>query len=198
MGFSHSFVATKSISKARLLEGLGLTETDVSGDVDVPLGGFGLSELPGDWLLVACNDFDLPRTAPLAAISEGGELICAAIEEHVMFSEAAGFRDGLQIWRVQHDPDRSYDDLKVDGAPPAAFGKLRDEARAEQDREGGEDAGVDFIFDVPPRLAASLCGFEFGQGDGEFVQLTRIRKLKRSPAGRASKPGVLARLFGRR
>jgi len=198
MGFSHSFVATRDIPKARLLEGLGLTETDVSGNIDVPLEGFGLSELPGGWLLVACNDFDLPRKAPLAAISESGELICAAIEEHVMFSEAACFRDGLQIWRVQHDPDRRYDDLKVDGEPPAAFGKLRDEARAEQDREGGEDAQVDFIFDVPPKLAASLCGFEFGEGDGQFVELTRIRKLQRSPAGQAGKPGILARLFGRR
>ena len=193
MGFSHSFVATRGVPKAQLLEQLGLAETEQEGDIDVALGGFGLSELPGGWLLVACNDFEFPSKAPLASISEAGEVVCGALEEHVMFSEAAGFAGGAESWRVSHDPDRDPDDLKVSGSPPAALKTLHDAALAEQ----LTSSDVDYIFDVPVHVAASVCGFEFGRSDGEFVVLQQVRKLKKGKPPTAERPGFFARLFGR-
>jgi len=53
MGFSHSFVATRGVPKAQLLEQLGLAETEDAGDIDVALSGFGLAKLAGGWLLAA-------------------------------------------------------------------------------------------------------------------------------------------------
>jgi hypothetical protein len=198
VGFSNSFIATKGVAKERLLEQLGLVETDVVGDVDIALSGFGLSERPGGWLLMACKDFEFPHKAPLAVISESGEVVCAAIEEHVMVSEATAFSGGHRTWRVQHDPERGIYDLQVEGDPPAVFATLREEMFAQQDREGGEKADVDLIFDIPPKLAAGLCGFEFGTSEGEFVQLVKARKPKtRAGPAEPGKPGFFARLLGR-
>ncbi len=194
MGFSHSFVATRGVPKAQLLDQLGLAETEDTGDVDVALFGFGLSKLTGGWLLVACNDFELPAKAPLAAISEAGEVVCGALEEHVMVSEAAAFAGGAETWRVAHNPDRGLEDLEVSGSPPAALKKLLDAALAElRDKDD-----ADYVFDVPTQLAASVCGFEFGRSEGEFVVLEQVRRLKKArPPAAERRPGLFARLFGR-
>lgn len=200
MGFSHSFIATRGVPKAQLLEQLGLAETAMRGDIDIALNGFGLGELRGGWLLVACDDFDFPQKAPLAAISAAGEVVSGAIEEHVMASEARGFAGGAQTWRVTHDPDKgeSLFDLQVEGSPPAPFAQIRDKMIAAQTADGGEDAEVDHVFDVPPKLAASLCGFAFGESEGTFVALERARRLQK-PKRQAEpgRPRFLARLFGR-
>ncbi len=198
MGFSHSFIAAKGVPRAQFLEQLGFEETDETGDIEIALSGFGLSQQPDGWLVLACDDFEFPNKAPLAALSEAGEIVCCAIEEHVMASEAAGFVGGERVWRIVHNPEEDIDELQVDGAPPEDFPRLRDEARAEQERAGGDDAGVDYIFDVPPLLAASRCGFELGRSDGDFVRLHRRRPPKKVLKISDASPGFLARLFGRR
>lgn len=194
MGFSHSFIATRGVPKAQLLEQLGLAETEHVGDIDVALSGFGVGKLPGGWLIVAGNDFDFPAKAPLAALSEAGEVVCGALEEHVMVSEAAAFAGGAEVWRVSHDCERGQEDLTVTGRPPAALTKLLDAALAEL--RAKDDA--DYVFDVPTQLAASVCGFEFGRSDGEFTALEQVRKLRRPKPAGAERPGFFARLFGRR
>jgi hypothetical protein len=193
MGFSHSFVATRGVPKAQLLDQLGLAETEDAGDGDVVLSGFGLGKLAGGWLLVACNDFDLPAKAPLAAISAAGEVVCGALEEHVMVSEAAAFAGGAETWRVAHDPERGLEDLRISGRPPAALEALRETALTEL--RSKDDA--DYVFDVPTQLAASVCGFEFGRSEGEFIVLEQVRRLKKAKRPATERRGLFARLFGR-
>jgi len=196
VGFSHAFVATKDIGKADLLERLGLTETGEDGDVDVFLNGYGLTQLPNGWLVVACNNYGFPARAPLAALSELGMVVSCAIDERVMASEARGFAGGREVWSVAHDGgDKGAFDLEVAGAPPNGFVGLRDKTFAEQEAEDTAGARVDVVFDLPPRLAESLCGFFIGETEGDFVEL---RAPRRGGSPGSSKPGFFRRLFGGR
>ncbi|HEY0437753.1 MAG TPA: hypothetical protein VGC92_14020 [Phenylobacterium sp.] len=158
------------------------------------MDGFGLGKLDGGWLIVACNDFDFPSKAPLATLAEAGEVVCGALEEHVMVSEAAAFAGGVETWRVAHDCERGQEDLTVTGSPPAELKKLLDAALAELRAK----ADADYVFDVPTQLAATVCGFEFGRSDGEFTALQPTRTLKRPKTAGGERPGFFARLFGRR
>jgi hypothetical protein len=135
------------------------------------------------------------------ALSAQGPAVACAIEQHVMYQEARGYEAGAEVWRVTHDPDRgdSVYHLAVTGAPPAQLAEIRDAAVAEQDAEGGEDAGVDFISEVPLDLAASICGFKLEDDwpDGGFTELRRANSPSAALRARAG-PGFLQRLFGRR
>jgi hypothetical protein len=195
LGFSHSFVAVKGADRAQALERLGLADGGRTGDLDIILKGFGATELKGGWLLVGCDDFEFPQNAPLAALSALGEVVSCCVEEHVMFSEARGFAGGAQAWRVTHDPEsaRGGLDLQVEGEPPAAFAEIRDRILAEQAAKGD----ADYVFDIPGRVAESLCGFFFGESEGTFVELEQIRTFETPPPPRPRKPGFFGRLFGR-
>jgi hypothetical protein len=85
----------------------------------------------------------------------------------------------------------------VTGAAPEPLTEIRQRLEAEQQEEGGEDADVDLISDVPLELAKSLCGFKH---DDEWPEGLRLTVLERSRPARSDgdgKPGFLARLFGR-
>jgi hypothetical protein len=198
VGFSHSWIAIRGGDKAALLEQLGLAEVG-PGDLDVALNGFGLAELPGGWLLVLCNDFEFPGRSPLEAVSRAGDVVSCAIEEHVMFSEARGFAGGVLVWRATHDSEKGILDLSLEGKPPEALAEIHAEALRDQEKAEAEGGGVDYVFDVPPRLAEQICGFFLGEGEPDFIELRRIGRRGRATEPSASSgPGFFQRLFGRR
>jgi len=81
------------------------------------------------------------------------------VEEHVMCSCTAGWREGRLVWSVDHFADRGVENLQVKGEPPAPFAAIRDRLRGEQAAAGGQKAGVDYIFDIPVELAEILTGY---------------------------------------
>jgi hypothetical protein len=119
------------------------------------------AELPSGWYLVASNHDGLRLTqdAVLERLSRLGEVIVCFVEEHVMCSFAAGWRDGQRVWFVYHNAQSGVESLDVQGLPPAAFVAIRDQLRAQQAAAGGKLADVDYIFDVPVALAHSLTGY---------------------------------------
>jgi hypothetical protein len=197
MGFSHSWIAVKGVTTERALEALGMEISRVQTDY---LEGIALIEWPDDWLLVLSDnseeaiDGDLTRLAPL------GRAVVCSIEEHVMQSEARGYEDGVQVWSVLHDPngDESIYSLRIAGSPPEQLDDIVRAVKAEQDAEGGEDAGADVMFDIPPKLAASICGFMLGEEDPAAVRHSSLKLIgSAEPAERTERPGFFARLFGR-
>src|SRR5205823_3148770 len=116
----------------------------------------GVGTLPKDWLLFVFNDdLDSAFEERFVALSRHGPAVACAIEEHVMFQEARGYEGGAETWRITHDPNKggSLYHLQTAGQPPANFAALHRKAVRQQDAEGGEDAGVDFISDVPLDVA---------------------------------------------
>ena len=89
-----------------------------------------------------------------------------------------------------HDPNRGLISLVVDGEPPAALAAISERLRKRQAAEGGEEADVDFIFDVAPELVGQLCGYRPDQGKAPvFTEIEFV------PRGFIQ---TLAAMFGRR
>jgi hypothetical protein len=196
MGARLCWFAVKGVSRTAALEDL---ELEVHGEpVDDLPHRLGVGTLPEDWLLFVFND-DLKAAFEdrFIALSRHGPAVACAIEEHVMFQEARGYAAGAEIWRITHDPNkgRSLYHLEVAGEPPASLEATRRQAIAEQDAEGGEDAGVDLICDVPLDIARSICGFKHDDEWPDGLQFTELRRVGAAKA--SSGPGFLQRLFRR-
>ena len=188
MSFHHSWIAVKGLDRAASLAALELEvrpEQDRRSASEVAL-----AELPDGWLLLLLGD-DAAFKARFVALSKGLTGVACWEDDRVMHSETRGYVDGHQIWRVAHDPERGMYDLQIDGAPPEALDAIRTEHTARQDAEGGEQAEVDFIFEVPPMLAKAICGVRLGNERPGPV-FTELR-----PSQSARRPGLLQRLFGR-
>lgn len=197
MGFSHSWIAVRKLKREQALEALGMEISEVQTDF---LDGIALIDWKDDWLLAISDDSEDAFDGALAKLAALGDAVACSVHEGVMYSEARGYQSGKEIWRVVHDPneDGGLYSLRTSGEPPEPFDTIVRKTRAEQDKEGGEDADVDFIFDVPTQLAASICGFTLGESDPDESQYCSLNLIGAAPAPReGGKPGFFARLFGR-
>jgi hypothetical protein len=57
---------------------------------------------------------------------------------------------------------------------------------------GGDQAGVDYIFEIPLKLAESLVGFKHDEDDKHVIDGHYVVLSRTEPAG-----GLLRRLFGK-
>ena len=74
--------------------------------------------------------------------------------------------------------------LSTDGELPQSYPAIRDQMEQLQSGAGGDDAGVDHIFEIPLKVAEAVVGFKHDEEaqhllDGHFVVLDRTK-----PAGR--------------
>ncbi len=159
MGFSISWMAVSGKSKDEILESLSFVDTDEEDEVnESPVSG---AQLPGGWYVIFFNDVLHPDTQPakVQRLSKGCKILVCQIEEHVMTSTATMYENGVPIWSVVHDAQSGIYHLEQTGAPPSALDRIHAEMKASQDEEGGADADVDMLFDVPLMLAAEICGY---------------------------------------
>lgn len=150
------------------------------------LGG----HFPDGWYVVSARGYfhRVMSDGVLKRVSSGCEGIAGGVETHVMVSTAAGWTNGQQVWRVDHKGDTDTDHLTTEGELPSPFAAIYNDLRAEQAAEGGQDCGVDFIFDVPVKLCRPLTGYDYDESSAE--------EQWHSPAP-ISKLSWLIRLFGR-
>jgi hypothetical protein len=84
-----------------------------------------------------------------------------------MVSGLRAVRNGVAQWAVIHNAQEGRFDLDVRGMPPSELAPIRDRLMQQQVDEGGEEADVDLVFDIPVELGAALCGFRHdGLPDG--------------------------------
>ena len=217
MGFSLSWVAVAPEVEQALIERFGLK----AGEETSELAEFDLSSarLPGWYLLVADHTDALVDEHLLKELSRHGRVIAAMVEEHVMFSSAEEWSRGERVWGAIHVSDAGLYHLGVEGALPEAYQAIHQRHFARQEQEGGKDAGVDHIIDIPLELAATITGYRHDRGEWTFVELTAASPLpeaKQRPIDGASchrgldrkastwyrqqrveSPGFFTRLFGR-
>jgi hypothetical protein len=124
-------------------------QVDFDGDGDLMV-----AETPG-WVVVASHDYEFAkgRVDSLVAL---GEVVTGQCWDVIMHSAARGFVGGQEVWSVSHDPEAEAD-LNVTGAPPAGLAAIRDRLTLQQAEHADEP--VDFMYDAPTQLAASLCGY---------------------------------------
>jgi hypothetical protein len=159
MGFSMSWAAVRGGTPQAVHDALALRGTGAREEI--PESEITGAELPGGWYMVTSNRDGLRLTedAALGRLSRVGEVVMCFVEEHIMCSCAACWRDGQRVWSVYHDAQRSMESLDVHGEPPAPFAAIRDRLRAQQAAAGGKKADVDYIFDIPVELAHSVAGY---------------------------------------
>jgi hypothetical protein len=85
-----------------------------------------------------------------------------------MFSTAAGWRDGEQIWAVTHSSEEGIEHLDSQGELPVNFALIRDRRFSQQRAADGKGLPVDYIFDIPVALAESLTGYRH---DGQIPDI---------------------------
>jgi hypothetical protein len=93
-----------------------------------------------------------------------------------MASDARLYQGGEVIWALEHVAERGIFDMRVSGSPPEGFHQLWHETKEEQIDEGGDEADVDMLFDLPIKIAEKICHFrhdyfKFEWGSPVFYKL---------------------------
>jgi hypothetical protein len=140
MGWSLSWVAVngvtpQAVQSALALRGTGSREEFPESDITGTM-------LPGGWYLVVSqrDGLRLTEDSALKRLSCLGEVVMCWVEEHVMCSFAACWRDGQRIWSVNHDSGRGIENFVVEGQHPDSFTQIHDKLFAKQAAAGGKTA----------------------------------------------------------
>jgi hypothetical protein len=192
LNINLSWIAVKGLDKVAVLDTLGLAE--VPPDVEPFYPKQAVAELPSGWVIILAEDFMYPTPKRMAALSVGGMALACSIDERVMYSVARGYADGQAVWSVDHNGgEKGIYHLDVAGAPPPELAEARARRTALQDAEGGAEAEVDFVFEVPAETIEALCGYRFDSEREDGPTFTALEPVKKAKGG-----GWLAKLFGRR
>lgn len=218
MGYGLSWVAVAPTVEPKLFERFGLKQ----GEETAELAEFDLSgaRLPNWYVLVADRSDALVDQTLLQQLSRHGRVIAAMVEEHVMFSSAEEWANGERVWGAIHVSDAGLYHIGVEGALPEAYAAIHQRHFDKQEQDGGKDAGVDHIIDIPLELAASVTGYRHDQEGPTFHELEAAHaftEAKQRPIDgascdrglnkqastwyqqqRAASPGFFGRLFGKR
>jgi hypothetical protein len=152
MGYSTSWIATKLPGE----EVRALLRLEPTGEkTDFAELTLCDTTLPGGWYLLVANSCDFAERQSLSRLSQNCDLIVCSVEEHVMFSMASGWRNGEQIWWIEHDSEQGDEHLATFGDLPSRFTEIRDRLTHEQSEKGD----ADYIFDIPVEVACALTGY---------------------------------------
>ena len=137
------------------------------------------SILPTGWYLIVADrcDHELVKPETLKDISSNYTVVACSIEEHCMFCSCSIWERGTELFSVEHKGDESFYNLESKGVPPSGFDEINEKYQNEQEKEGGEEAEVDMIFEIPNVLAKSMTGFKHDEGieDGSFLILSSTK-----------------------
>jgi hypothetical protein len=149
----------------------------------------------GAWRALSHNKYGCSYLQPkdLSSLSIDHDVILCLIEEHVMASSSEFWSKGKRQWWISHEGENGPKGLEIDGHPPENYSAIRKEMEDLQLAEGGDDAGVDYIFEIPLAVAMSLVGFKHDETCSHLIG-GRFEVMSQA----AAKPGLLSRLLGRR
>ena len=174
MGFAISWIALKGKEPNETRKELGLSET--GEHEEIPESEFSACKLPDEWYLIYINECESPIVSSeiIESLSKDCEVVACVIEEHVMYSRAQYWRNGNKIWQSVHDAQQGMFNLESEGQLPDDFENIKASSFSEQESEGGEEADVDFIFEIPLLLANNITGFKHDEyiTDLEYTVLT--------------------------
>lgn len=109
-----------------------------------------------------------------------------------MASSSEMWSRGRRKWWLSHEGENGPRGLAVDGELPETYPSIRREMEQAQAAAGGETAGVDYIFEIPLKVAQSLVGFKHDEICRRLVDKQYV-VLARSATG----GGLLRRFFSK-
>jgi len=194
MGFSISWSAVREEHAAQFLEQLGLVPTDQSEEYPESL--ISAAKLQTGWRIVWYNEYDNPLLRPekLGSISADFDVLACQVEEHVMASSAEYWSRGKRSWWIAHEGENGPKGLEFDGSLPECFAAIKNDMEDAQRAEGGDDADVDYIFEIPLKVAQSFVGFKH---DEVCAHLTEEQFVVHAPKSKPAKSSIFS-FFGKR
>ena len=130
MGIKHSWIAIQGLKPEQALAALEMEVAEVIPPNYLP-DGIGMAELPDDWLLFVADRKFSALEGKLVALASFGPAVACDISEVVMCSEAHGFENGKEVWRVAYDCEKGRYALDIQGNPPPQLQAIHDALRAD-------------------------------------------------------------------
>jgi hypothetical protein len=191
MGFSATWCAVREEGAQKLLAHLSLSPTGATEKLPASL--MSTAKLDTGWRVIWYNQYGCPFLQPkdLGDISHAQDVLMCLVEEHVMASSAEYWSGGKRQWWIAHRGDDGPRGLATDGDLPECFAAIRRDMEEAQRAAGGEGADVDYLFDVPLKVAQTLVGFKHDEACPHLLA-ERFVVLSRA----APQKGVFRRLFG--
>lgn len=193
MGFAITWCAVPEAEGDAFLNRLGLLDTGETEEIPESL--IGVARLDSGWRLLWYNEYDCPFLGEdqRREHSKHHDLLYCLVEEHCVASSSELWSNGSRKWWISHEGIDGPKGLDFSGDPPANFPQIKSELEAEQEKEGGTEADVDYIFEIPLLVAKAMTGFKHDEVcphviNDEFKIMTR----------KTSKGGFLSRLFGKK
>ena len=165
MGYAISWLAVKGKPEELVVAELGLAPTGEMAEYGDSL--FTGRKLPSGWFLLVIDKCEHKFVNPnsLAPLSQGCEVIATSIEEHVMVCSSELWRNGAQVWRIEHDAQKSIEHIAASGSLPADYSTIEQEHAEEQKQAGGSEADTDYFFEIPLHIAKNIVGFKHDEVD---------------------------------
>ena len=165
MGYAISWLAIKGKPEGLVVAELGLAPTGEMAEYGDSL--FTGRKLPSGWFLLVIDKCEHKFVNPnsLAPLSQGCEVIATSIEEHVMVCSSELWRNGAQVWRIEHDAQKSIEHIAASGSLPADYSTIEQEHAEEQKQAGGSEADTDYFFEIPLHIAKNIVGFKHDEVD---------------------------------
>lgn len=171
MGYSISWVAFKGLPLAKAALVFGLAQSGQSDEAfDFAYNGATVGQ---NWSVVLFNDVNihLVDEKRLANLSTGRDMVVVHNIDAVMLQWAEQWRDGHEVWSIQHTSADGARNLEATGNLPTCFEEIRRARFADQDREDAGAAAIDFIADIPLEVAECVTGFRHNTVGVEFMEL---------------------------
>jgi hypothetical protein len=168
MGVSLSWLAVRGKSVETVRRELQLRGTGNLGDI--PGSPFVGSVSDSGWHLIVARGCEhrIVSTPVLERLSIDCEVLTCTVEEHVMFSEATGWRNGKRLWTVTHKGEDGPKGISADGALPEEYPAIRDGFISRQEAEGGAKADVDLLFEIPVVLVQTFIDYKHDEESPAF------------------------------
>jgi hypothetical protein len=189
MGFRISWLAARQ-PLASVVSALKAEPTGRQGECfDFP---FSVGEFPDEWSVVWSEDEEYFNPQFSTDLSYHFPLIVCHVNETVMHSSARYFDAGEENWSVWHEGDEVVNHIDFEGNPPVEYSSILAEALEQR----AHDNEVDYVFEVPLKLAENLCGFKHDEFL-EDIQFHEILLNSVAADARSQGSNFVARLFGR-
>ena len=120
------------------------------------------------WLFVADRHWLLDNPDHLGPLSRGTRMLRFAVEEHVMFTEAALWLNGREEWAVTGDMDVEEPVVATRGTPPDEL------PRAEQLESRSDDP---MPFNVPVLLIKLMTGWQYDEPQPDLEDAPAVTLL---------------------
>lgn len=196
MGLSITWCAVREAAADPFLRALGLAPTGET--MELPKALITSGRLDTGWRVLWYNKYGCPFLRPqdLARLSLECDVLLCLVEEHVMASSAEMWSRGKRTWRLSHEGEDGPKGLEAEGELPESYLPIRKQMELQQLEEGGDAAGVDYLFEIPLLVAKSLVGFKHDEDDPHLVDKQYIVLTRNSSSAGPAPRGFLRRLFG--